>query len=167
MVPNWLIPTVSVVGSAFLWNHSLEISSRIANSGTVGPAFLPRLVLTGLILVGLVQLGQVIVSRRGIAPPGAQDDAPAESFYWWDLAIGATLSGFYVALLYLTGFVPATLLFQAAMLVLVFRQFSIKMVILVPLALTTAYFVIFIRLLEMPLPQGTGWFRTFSRIVYY
>ena len=65
------------------------------------------------------------------------------------------------------GFVPATLIFQAALLAGVFGVRTVRGIVLLPTILTGVYFVIFLRLLELPLPQGYGPFRALSRLIYY
>jgi hypothetical protein len=52
------------------------------------------------------------------------------------------------------------------MLAIPFRQRRLKIVVGAPLGLTLFYYVVFLRLMEMPLPQGYGIFRTFSHLVY-
>ena len=163
----YIVPLVLILGSLFLWNESLSISSSFTQGGTVGPAFFPRVALTGLIAVGLIELGHALWNRAAANEPRASAVVDAPGFYWWDLVATVAIGSLYVGLMRIIGFIPATVLFQAAMLLVPFRQRSMKIVIGAPLALTFFYFVIFIRLMGMPLPQGYGIFRTFSQLVYY
>lgn len=167
MSRSWAIPSGLVLGSMYLGYESLSITSSFTQSATVGPAFFPRIALAGMIVIGLLQLGYALFTREAATQPPADHQVSAPKFYWWDLIATVGLGCLYVALMRVIGFIPATLLFQSALLFVVFRQRGAKVVVGVPLVLTAIYFVVFVRLLEMPLPQGYGIFRAFSQIAYY
>lgn len=73
------------------------------------------------------------------------------------LAVVAMFALLYVAALPLVGFAPATLLFQAAVLAVVFGRRGFGLVA-VPVLLTFLMLAFFSRLLAVPLPRGLGWF---------
>lgn len=154
-----------VLGAGYLWFLATQIQASQARYQLYGPSFFPRVVLVLFIGLAVLQLirGFVRAGRQGqqAASPTAQ------RWHWMDLLAACLLVCGFAVMLKLTGFLPATFLFQVAILALVFRQRSPKLVIGVPLLLTTIYFVLFVRLMQMPLPQGQGIFREFSRIVYY
>ena len=78
----------------------------------------------------------------------------------------AAVTGYVMGMQYF-GFLPATLVFQSAIFSLVFGIRNLQGVVLLPVLLTGGYFVIFLRILELPLPQGHGVFREISRFLYY
>ena len=72
------------------------------------------------------------------------------------------LYGFGVAYV---GFLLAVFLFQLLFL-LILKVRSIWMLTLYPLCMTAVVYGIFIKVLYIPLPRGTGIFLTFSRFFY-
>jgi hypothetical protein len=155
-------PIGIIVACLFLLWQTFAMTSAYSASELFGPAFFPRFVLGALIFVSALQIGQEAMRRRPAAPEsvGARPDP---------IAFAATLAAavaYVVAMQYL-GFLPATLAFQAAIFSLVFGMRNLRGIVLLPALLTTGYFVIFLRLLELPLPQGHWVFRDLSRFLYY
>ena len=145
-----------------LWFLSTRFGASGVQSKSFGPAFFPQLILAGLILVFVLQI------VGSIRPRSAQrSKVDRNTLHWFDLASMLGITAGYIALLILTGFVPATLAFQIAVLFVVFRQRETKVLFWVPAGLTCLYFLVFIRGLQMPLPQGYGVFREISQIIYY
>jgi len=168
---EWIGPAVLIGGAVYLWYVASGIEPGFARTEVIGPAFFPKLLLAGLILVSLLQLARAGVARlRDVDSARAAtkgEASPAKRFYLLDLLLALFLTAGYVALLRRIGFLPATLLFQGALIFFVFRQRTLKFCAGVPALLTVIYFVIFIRLMEMPLPQGQGIFRELSQFLYY
>lgn len=162
LIRKWVAPLGVIAGSLYLWYLTLGFRTAYAQSETFGPSFFPQLVLAGLILVSVLQIVRLALARE---QPVAE--RTAEPFHWGDLIAAVAISAAYVALMKATGFLPSTFLFQTVLLFVIFRQRSLKILLGVPAILTTIYFLIFVRALEMPLPQGHGWFREFSQIVYF
>lgn len=166
----YLPPIAIVLGSVSLWNASSYITAPAGLDEGIGPAFFPRLALAGMILVGLAELGRLAWRRAPaegrIQMADGEGSVTPTRFYWRDLLATVVIGGLYVGLMRIIGFIPATILFQMAMLAIPFRQRRLKIVVGAPLGLTLFYYVVFLRLMEMPLPQGHGIFRTFSQLVY-
>lgn len=149
--------------SAFLLYVTTSFTSPYAQSEIFGPAFFPRAILLGLIAVSLIQLTRALMRGRTELPHAALS-APAD---WSRFAAALAASIGYVALMKFTGFLPATLVFQAVLLLVVFGWRDFRMLLGIPAGLTLFYFIIFVRLLDLPLPQGYGWFRQLSRALYF
>jgi putative tricarboxylic transport membrane protein len=162
VIGKWVGPIGVIAGSLYLWYLTLGFKTMYAQSETFGPAFFPRFILGGLVLVSVLQLIRLAAARARTAAGEASDP-----LHWPDLLALLGLSLGYVVLMKTTGFLPATFLFQGAVLSIIFRQRNLKLLLGVPAVLTAIYFFIFVRVLQMPLPQGYGWFREFSRLVYF
>lgn len=148
-----------------MWQTGGMVSAYSA-SELFGPAFFPRAILGALIAVSALQILHAARRHGAAAPDPAAGVAPGRP----DLggfAIALALAAGYVVAMQHVGFLPATLAFQSALFVLVFGMRSVRGVVLLPALLTGLYFVIFLRLLELPLPQGQGVFRALSRAIYY
>ena len=116
------------------------------------PEGLSRLFPT--LCLGAMAIAAVLASRAAVRDAVGADAAVPEIARLIRIAVLALL---YVALLPLTGFAPATLLFQFAVLRFVFGMRGVSSVAY-PLALTALALALFSGLLDVPLPQGRGWF---------
>jgi hypothetical protein len=158
-----IAPIGIIAASAFLLHTTAGFKSPHAQSEIFGPAFFPQATLLGLIAVSLVQAIRALINQRA----DLLHDTVSAPLEWVRFVAALTASVGYVALMKLTGFLPATLVFQAILLFVVFGWRDMRMVLGVPAGLTLLYFIIFVRLLDLPLPQGYGWFRQFSRVLYF
>ncbi|MDN2565594.1 tripartite tricarboxylate transporter TctB family protein [Aquibium sp. A9E412] len=157
-------PGGMIAACGFLLWQTADMTSAYAASALFGPAFFPRLVLGGLILVSLLQIVDAVRRHRaGTVPGGAAAGRPDVAGFL--VALAAT--ALYVVAMRFVGFLPATLVFQAALFALVFGMRDRRGLVYLPALLTALYYVIFLRLLELPLPQGRGVFRELSRFLYY
>lgn len=161
MVRNIAAPGGIIVASLFLLWQTAGMTSAYAASELFGPAFFPRVILSALIVVSALQIGHEVRRRRAAEPGGSARPDLAAFGITLAAAVGYVLSMQYV------GFLPATLVFQAAIFALVFRMRNLTGMVLLPGLLTAVYFVIFLRILELPLPQGHGIFREISQFLYY
>lgn len=160
---EFVAPTGIAAAAIFLLYITTGFRSPYAQSEIFGPASFPRVVLIGLIAVSFIQLLRLVMRSR-TEPPHPE---PSAQFDWlrFTAALAALIG--YIILMRFTGFLPATLTFQVAILVVVFGWRDLRMVLGVPAGLTFLYFIIFVRLLDLPLPQGYGWFRQLSRALYF
>lgn len=158
-----LLPAVFLGGAVYLWFVASNFRSGMGQYQVLGPSFFPKLLLAGLIAVTVVELA---VSLRGARRPGAAIERPAERPYdFKNLALTLAVTVGYVGGLRFIGFLPATFLFQLAMLALVFRQRP-AVAFGVPVVLTALFFGIFSFVMGVPLPRGSGVFYTLSRFIY-
>jgi hypothetical protein len=64
-----------------------------------------------------------------------------------------------------SGFLLSIFIFQLILL-FILKVKKVPILIFFPLIMTGVYYLIFIRVLHMPLPRGTGIFITLSRLFY-
>src|SRR5690625_583768 len=150
MLGKLAMPGALIAISLFLLWQTVGMTSSHAASELYGPAFFPRLVLVGLILVSALQIIGDVLRHRSV------QDRSSGRLHLGAFMITIVVTALYVVAMQHAGFIPATLAFQAIILGVVFRLRSLAGLILLPSALTAGYFVIFIRILELPLPQGQG-----------
>lgn len=164
-------PCAMIALGLFLLWQTLDFTSSYSASSFYGPAFFPRLVLGGLILVSLLQLVHALRAhvrdRSARTGSNAEASAPRDRLDIAAFAITLGAAVLYVVGMQYLGFLPATLIFQALIFGLVFRMRNLQGLVLLPGLLTTIYFLVFLRVLELPLPQGQGMFRELSRLIYY
>lgn len=152
---------IVVVCLLLLW-QTTGMQSAYAADELFGPAFFPRIVLGGLVLVSLLQVVQELL-RRSSGPAETRRLAPDVRGF----AVTLSAAAAYIMAMQYVGFLPATLFFQSAIFAVVFGMRTARGIVLLPAILTGIYFVIFLRLLGLPLPQGYGPFRELSRLIYY
>ena len=149
----------------------------------VSPAFWPGVLLTiGIVLSAIYLVMAVIWARRGQEPVGAASavaEAPAsttptdspvdQSSDQPDSAVkvvlGFVLIAGYIYLLAPIGFVPATVLFSVAFLILTGERRWWVLVVF-PVAAVTVLLGMFTQLLVVSLPRGTGIFIDLSTYLY-
>jgi hypothetical protein len=155
-----LIPGCLVAVTVWLWIVAGQFQGGVGRYEVLGPAFFPKVLLGALGLVALLQIG------REIAFGGSRAEAEPPTIQWRDLAsaIGITLA--YAAILGHAGFLLSTVLFQMALLTVVFGYRRPAIVVGVPLGLTALYGAIFLGLMNVPLPRGRWLFADFSRLFY-
>lgn len=79
------------------------------------------------------------------------------------LVIG--LLGVYIFSLEYIGFLIATLLFQWIFIALL-NQYRNKLYVVAPIVVTVSIYVLFVKIMYVPLPRGIGLFRAFSSLFY-
>lgn len=131
----------------------------------VGPAFWPKTILFVIIVLsGSLLLKSVIMGLR------------EKGFSQWNvlvpekegaqrLIMAIVLSIIYGFSVPYTGFLFSILLFQVLFL-LILKVKRLSVLVLFPLSLTATLYIIFIKVLYIPLPRGVGIFLTFSRLFY-
>lgn len=124
---------------------------------SLGPDFWPRWVLGGLVVLGLLLVGQGLERKR----------TGADVHLWKDtknprrLLTGIALLLGYLALINVLGFTLATLLFLV-LLIYVLGGRHVTALAVAPVVVTAAILLIFGRILFVPLPRGIGVFRDIS-----
>ncbi|MEO0398866.1 MAG: tripartite tricarboxylate transporter TctB family protein [Pseudomonadota bacterium] len=123
-------------------------------------------VFPGALFLALIPVGALLAFRRqaGGAEASADtlnaDAAPNASGF---VKVAAFTWG-YAVLIALIGFPPATFLFQAAVIGLVFNHRKALWLVGAPLALTIAFTLFFDGALSVPLPRGVGVFYSFNAL---
>jgi len=131
----------------------------------VGPAFWPKTILfTVIVLSGSLLLKNVIVGLRrerfdqGEVPVQGEEGTKR-------LIVAIVLSIIYGFCVPYGGFLFSIYLFQVLFL-LILKVKKVRVLVLFPLSLTATLYIIFIKVLYIPLPRGAGIFLTFSRLFY-
>ncbi|MFQ5841112.1 MAG: tripartite tricarboxylate transporter TctB family protein [Thermodesulfobacteriota bacterium] len=131
----------------------------------VGPAFWPKTILFAIIVLsGFLFIKNVIVRLRG-NKFGRGEVAVLEKEGTKGLIEAIGLSIIYGFSVPYGGFLFSILLFQVLFL-LILKVKKVLVLVLFPLSLTVTLYIIFIKVLYIPLPRGVGMFLIFSRIFY-
>lgn len=131
----------------------------------VGPALWPKVILVLIIVLSAVQIVQQTVSIVKAPPedPAQPDSADKSgSGMLVQTIILSLVYGFSVSYV---GFLLSVFVFEILFL-LVLNVKRIKALVLYPIGLTAVIYAIFIKVLYIPLPRGTGIFLTISRFFY-
>jgi len=128
----------------------------------MGPGFWPRIVL--VFLMGLIIFAIVIEIRKMIKKVSQEEDKNQKISYKKFIFALVVSFGYFFIMRYV-GFVIATLVFQG-MFLFVQGVRQVKILILTPSVLTLLLFILFIKLMYLPLPKGIGIFRSFSLLLY-
>ena len=137
----------------------------------LSPAFWPGVLLTiGIVLSAIYLVMAVIWARRGPQPEDDEEHAPAgdspdQSGSVLKLVLGFVLVGAYIYLLAPIGFVPATVLFSLAFLILTGER-RWWVLVAFPVGAVTVLLGMFTQLLVVSLPRGTGIFVDLSTYLY-
>ena len=158
---RWLVPAGLFLAAAYLWGVAAEFQGAVGRYELIGPDFFPKILLAAIMIASLAAVARDVVALRR-EPAGEE----TKTFFPADLAIAVLITVAYVAALHVIGFVLATFCFQALILAAVFRVRRWQTVFGVPAVLTTLFFVIFIVLMGVPLPRGSGMFRAFNSLLY-
>jgi len=131
----------------------------------VGPAFWPKTILfTVIVLSGSLFLKNVIMGLR--REKFGQEEVPVpEKEGAKRLIMAIVLSIIYGFSVTYGGFLLSIFLFQVLFL-LILKVKRLLVLALFPLSLTVILYIIFIKVLYIPLPRGVGIFLTFSRLFY-
>lgn len=131
--------------------------------GTLGPAYFPRLLLIGIIVSAIGLLLLSLLERASQPSPQSEETYP-HSGRKLLLVVGLIFA--YFTSMTRVGFLLSTVLFQAIFLLISFQVRNPRWLVGVPVALTSLLFLIFIKLMYVPLPRGEGVFRTVSLWFY-
>lgn len=135
---------------------------QISKYDVMGPGFWPRIVL--VFLMGLIIFAIVIEIRKMIKKVSQEEDKNQKISYKKFIFALVVSFGYFFIMRYV-GFVIATLVFQG-MFLFVQGVRQVKILILTPSVLTLLLFILFIKLMYLPLPKGIGIFRSFSLLLY-
>ena len=167
MWPNWVkrwctaelgLAVTIFVGAAALWPLTGQFG-QIGRYQVLGPSFWPRIILIGLLALSALTIGQSIQrSVRSSASP-----TPVERQHYRLLAAIGLCFG-YVAVLPWLGFTVGTFVFSVVFL-LIMGASRPSVILWTSLVLTGSLFVLFITILNAPLPPGQGLFLDITRFL--
>ena len=167
MWPNWfrrwctadlILGGTIFIGAATLWPMTGQFG-QIGRYQVLGPSFWPRIILIGLLALSALTIGQSIQrSVRSSAAP-----TPVERQHYRLLAAIGLCFG-YVAVLPWLGFTVGTFVFSVVFL-LIMGASRPSVILWTSLVLTASLFVLFITVLNAPLPPGQGLFLDITRFL--
>ena len=137
--------------------------SRMADQ--VGPALWPKIILLLIIILSMTLLIQFVIHSLKEKKEKPKEDFSAEKEGFRMLILTVILSLLYGFVVSYAGFLLSILVFQTLFL-LILKVKKIPVLVLYPLCLTVVIYAIFIKILYIPLPRGTGIFLTISRLFY-
>jgi hypothetical protein len=150
--------------SAFLF-YVATTFPRLKVSDRLGSAFWPEVILSIVIILSACMfIGNMVRVRKGKPERQSrvQHASREDSLRLTFVIILSLLYAFCVPYL---GFLLCIVVFQVIFLLLL-KVKKIVTVVLYPLAITLCVYIVFIKILYIPLPRGRGIFLTLSRIFY-
>lgn len=157
-----LVIDILVLAMTIFLLRTTQTFKQISKYDVMGPGFWPRIVLISLLVLTTFLLIRNITqwrTRRGQEPAEEKDLSVQK------LILSLVVAFAYFFIMKFTGFILGTLVFQGLFL-FVQGVRKIKVLIGTPLFLTTILFILFIKIMYLPLPRGMGIFRTFSLLFY-
>lgn len=123
----------------------------------MGPEMWPIIVLGAIIILSALQ---VFLSAFG----GKESSISFENLTA-QVLLAMGLLGAYIYSFEYIGFLIATLLFQWIFIALI-NQYRNKRYVFAPIVVTVLIFILFVKVMYVPLPRGMGLFRAFSSLFY-
>ena len=154
-----------LVGSFFMYYKATQL--RVMQTyETVGPDFWPKVILVGMIaLSGYLTVRYAVLLKREMraASPGHEPVAPAEAGYrdWVRVGVTTLFILVYIYLLKPLGFMVASPIFIIAMMLYINPR-KRKIIPVGVLGILAVIYLLFGKLLYIPLPRGHGVFRQLS-----
>jgi putative tricarboxylic transport membrane protein len=152
------------LGSIYLFQASRSFP-RFQTADMLGPAIWPQCLLAAtIVLTGVLLIRnsiELLKSRMGARTSIEAPQKPATV----SLLLVMFLSLAYAVALEYLGFLLSIVLFQVILLYIL-RIRSAFTLIVFPLGLTATFYLIFVKLLNLPFPRGEGMFLYFSRLLY-
>ena len=161
MFTELALPVALIGLSLYLWTLADRFTGGAKRYEAIGPDFFPKLLLAMMIALCTAQVVSSVIGRSRTSGGGE-----ALPVYWADLAIAVGATAAYVAILPRMGFLLATPLFQFALLFFVFRVRQLRVLLVAPPALTIGLALLFVGVMNAPLPRGRGFFGAFSHLFY-
>lgn len=166
MVGEFLLTFLILVVAIFLLVMSTKFPVLRAYD-KLGPAFWPRIVLVGLIILNGMWLAKLILTQgqdlKANLSKIALGNSQERNILRLLLVIAICLM--YTFLIPILGFLLLTPIFQLLVLLAMGTRKWTTLTI-TPLLLTAVLFGIFISILHIPLPRGIGVFNVLSRMLY-
>ncbi|BAU47396.1 hypothetical protein SVA_0817 [Sulfurifustis variabilis] len=154
-------PYIAVLAAAILLYAVADRITYIGKAGQVGPDLWPKAVLLLAIAAAVYQIVCIAAACWREQPAFREPVARTEGSYTGRLLLGMGITVAYVALLKVIGFILCTLLYLAAFMYIgrYRRHLAIAVNSLIG---TLALVLIFMKLVYISLPMGSGRFATFN-----
>ncbi|MBO8138311.1 MAG: tripartite tricarboxylate transporter TctB family protein [Desulfotomaculum sp.] len=132
-----------------------------ASITTIGPDYWPKIILAGMLILSVLLIIDIV--RRKGRLVGKKDEEPKKYPYNFWIILGIILA--YTFIIKIVGFIVSTFLFLiSAMWILQIKKPHVLLTLTV--SITIIMVVLFPKLMMVPLPRGTGVFRTFTLLFY-
>jgi putative tricarboxylic transport membrane protein len=160
-----IVPYAALLAGALYLYHDAGAFASAARPGELGPDFWPKAILVLLMAVCAYEVVRRAVFAR--APSNTShasdsgDDAEAGERFPWLLAGGIVLTILYVLALDTLGFFIATALYLA-LFMLLGRYRRMRVIAAASAVGSLAFVFVFMRIVYVSLPLGTGSFKTLS-----
>ncbi|WP_028309268.1 tripartite tricarboxylate transporter TctB family protein [Desulfitibacter alkalitolerans] len=158
MLAELIIALVILFSSGFLLFETAKFpATRIAS---IGPEYWPQIILTGMVILSFLLIIKILRSFKECKQDN-KVNLPNSHNFW--IAVAAVF--LYTKFLPILGFPVTSLLFIVTMLwVLKIRRW--QWLSFYSLSLTLGLIMLFPKLMSVPLPRGTGIFRTITLFFY-
>ena len=155
-----IIVSIVMIAVAIYLYVLVGAQSPAATETELGAAFWPHIILILMILLSLVNLYQAFKKMK--AEGGKLTDGiDLSGFFKSKLLVGMVAVVIMAVLLPIIGFIPTCLLFLIGYGFLLGER-RIPRMILISLILTVVIYIVFQGALDIMLPRGTGFFRSFA-----
>ena len=163
---EFVIELFMLIVSIYLLVETGKIRS-VGMQSAGGASFWPRIILLIIIIATVVLLARLIhkkaITRKAFRTAITLDQSQRKTFMRVSIAMVVTI--LYAAFMNLIGFLIISLMSQLLILFILGTRRWVTL-ITTPLWLTASLYILFIRVIHIPLPRGVGLFYEFSRIFY-
>ena len=154
---------VLLVGAVYLW-FVADGFQRFPRYKGIDMDFWPKILLAIVALLAIALVWQNVMSIRARLAAGTSEVA-GEPFNWVKLGASALLVVAYFVALQTAGFMIATVIFLFLAIRLI-GYANRLLAAIYPFAFTALVTLVFVKVLELPLPRGMGPFESLSRMFY-
>lgn len=154
-------PYIAVLVAAILLYAVADRITYVGKAGQIGPDFWPKAVLVLAIAAAVYQIVCIAAACWREQPAFREPAAKPERSYTGRLLLGMGITVAYVLLLNVIGFILCTALYLAAFMY-IGRYRRHAMIAVNSLAGTLVLVLIFMKLVYISLPMGSGAFATFN-----
>jgi hypothetical protein len=168
MKKDIIVPICIIAASIFFFILTLQIKA-VAGYEKMGPAFWPRFTLAGMMVLSAVIILRSLIMKPGNDQNNGKDEGSRTKTEKFSQLIhvfycAAILFCFILAMNYL-GFVP-TAFVATAVLIYFLGERKIWLVLLVSFGLVAGIYLLFARLMYVPMPRGVWVFEKLSYLLY-
>jgi hypothetical protein len=165
-VGEFVLELFMLIVSVFLFVETGEIRS-VGMQSTRGASLWPRIILLIIIISTIVLLARLILRKaitwKGFRTATTLDESHRKAFMIVSAVMAVTI--LYASFMNLIGFLIISLVSQVLILFILGTRRWVTL-IATPLWITASLYVLFIRIIHIPLSRGAGLFYEVSRIFY-
>lgn len=148
---------IFLISLSLLMLAEMQVWNMVGSSRGISPAAWPVAILCGILALSVYR----IIAKKA----GKIEEKPALQNFTRRVASVMLLVGLYIFGMNFLGFIIATLLFQWLMLWVIGYRKKL-LFFLSPVGVTGVIYVIFVKMMYVPLPRGIGVFRVLSYFFY-